>query len=93
MMSLEQIKEGQKKLAMMEQKHLNLRKLDEVQAMLDNGQFLLDLTKVEGSFTGASVRLSMILTDREQVVMGKSIQIAVEFARQRLIKELEEMSE
>ena len=89
MITIEQIKNEKVRLAKMETKLAHLQKVDELDKIIDGGDFAVSVMPVEGSYATTPIQISYALTDAEQAVLGKSIQVVLEFARQRLTKELE----
>lgn len=89
MMTMEQVKAEQAKLAAVEKKLLDLKKIKRLDKLLTEEQFMVSVTKVEGSFTNETIPVSLMLTDAEQAALGKSVQVILEFARQRIEKEIE----
>lgn len=89
MITMEQVNHKKAKLAEIEKRLMNLEKIEKLDKILTDGLFMVDVTKVEGAFTNAPIHLSLILTDAEQSVLSKGIQVVLEFARQRIEKEID----
>ena len=89
MMTMEQVNHEKAKLAQIEKRLINLEKIEKIDKILTDGLFMVDVAKVEGSFSNMPIHLSLILNDAEQSVLSKGIQVVLEFARQRIEKEIE----
>lgn len=89
MMTMEKLKIEKAKLAIVEKRLLELENIGKADQILGDGMFMVDVTKVEGAFSSNPIHLSMLLTDSEQAVLAKSIQVVLEFARQRIEREVE----
>ena len=89
MMTMEKVKAQKARLAELEQKLIHLDRIDKLNHMLSEEQFMISATKVDGAFTNSPVHISLVLTDAEQTVLAKSIMVVLEFARQRIEKEIE----
>lgn len=87
MMTMERVRIEKAKLAVIEKKLLDLEKIGKIDQILNESLFMVDVTEVEGSFTNAPIHLSTILSESEQAVLAKSIQVVLEFAKQRIEKE------
>lgn len=89
MITMDQIKAEKRRLAEMESKLMKLETVDRVDKILSGGDFLISVAPVEGSFASTPIQISLALTDSEQSVLAKSIQVVLEFAKQRMENELE----
>ena len=89
MMTMEKLKIEKTKLAVMEKRLLELENIGKADQILGDGMFMVDVTKVEGAYSNIPIHLSLLLTDAEQAVLAKSIQVVLEFARQRIEREVE----
>lgn len=89
MMTMESIRAEKARLAKAETALMHLQNINDIDAILSNGDFLISVTPVDGCYANQPIKLSLALTDAEQAVLGKSIQVVLEFARQRIARELE----
>lgn len=90
MMTLEQIQAKRKELDEMEYRLTKLRNLDVIDRMLDGEHFLISITDATTTLIGAPMHINTLLTDHEQEVLAKSIQVVLEFARARMKEEMQQ---
>ena len=89
MMTLEQIQAERKRLSILEAEFQKLTNINRAIRMLNDEHCLVSVNDATSTMLGCPSYISTLLNDRENDVMKKSIQVALEFAKQRLEKELE----
>lgn len=89
MMTMEKIRREKARLAKYETSLMHLQSINDLDDILEHADFMVSVTPVDGCMGQQPIKLSLALTDAEQTVLAKSIQVVLEFARQRLTKELE----
>ena len=90
MMTMEQVKAEQKRLARIEMGLNKLQRIKNMNRMLESENFALTLSDAISTLMGNDQMISFVLNDQEQAVLAKGIQVTLEFARQRIEKEINE---
>ena len=88
-MTMEEIRKEQKRLAAMEMMLLNLQRIDTMNRILSGKHYLVTIEDATSTMLHNPHHISLVLNDHEQAVLAKSIQVVLEFAKNRIEKEME----
>jgi hypothetical protein len=88
-MTMEQVMNERKRLAEIEVRIGKLQKIESANRALSGEHFLVTIEDATNTLMNAPNHISLVLNDHEQAVLAKSIQVVLEFAKNRIEKEME----
>lgn len=91
MITMEQIKERQKQLSKAEYALLRLERIDAMLKLLESPYCNVVLHEAINTDSNYRLMVSTVLNDQEQAVLVKGIHMTLEFAKQRIEKEIEKI--
>jgi hypothetical protein len=89
MMTMEQVKAEQQRLAKIEYGLLKLNRIKSMERILKSEHCLISLGDATSAVLNSDQHVTMVLIDAEQEAVSKSIQAVLEIAKQRIEKEIE----
>lgn len=87
--TMEKITEEKNRLAVIENDVRKLERINNLIRMLSDEHFVMGMVDATTTMLGTPHLISTLLTDREHRVMADGVRIVLEFAKQRIEKELE----